>query len=441
MGVCAVKNKEERKNKNNRRECKNKLLTNEIFIINHENINPEVYYEFINNTSQDHEYEIWTVKHKITGLIRTLNKVINIETLKLFNEYEILLKIDHPNIVKVIEKYSYDNTVGYITEHYEQLFDLLKNKKVVFSEKKSALIIYQIMNAINYLHINKIIHRNLSLENILVSSTDDDIYYVKLSGFKVASFKQPQMHRKVIGSLYYIAPDVLNKNYNEKCDIWSIGVILFSLLSGKFPFEGSNEDAVFDKIKRGHYEFKSKWNLSDEAKDLICRLLEMNHEKRITIREALNHKFFIKNEVGLTFLNLSEEKKKLLLENFVKYNNDNEIYNITMGYMVHMFSHLNEVKDCIKLFRMFDKDENGIITKQEVYLGFKKYLKNPHVEALFNKIENSRNFRYEDFIRNSVDRKILFGDDEIRLQFALDFINRFEGNNYTLDDLRKILNL
>jgi calcium-dependent protein kinase len=331
--------------------------------------------------------------------------------------------------------------IAYTTEHYEQLFDLIQNKKVVFSEKKSALIIYQVMNAINYLHINKIIHRNLSLENILVSSTDDDIYYIKLSGFKIASYKQQQMLTKVIGSLYYISPDVLNKSYNEKCDIWSIGVILFALLSGKFPFEGNNEEAVFEKIKRGHFEFKSKWNLSEEAKDLIYRLLEMNQEKRITIREALNHKFYSKNDVRSIFSNLPEDKTKNLLENFVKYNNDNVIYNLAMGYLVHNFSHLNQVKDCMKLFRMFDKDENGIITKQEVYLGLKEYVHNPQIEDVFDKIENNRNFRYEDFIRDSVDRKVLFGDDDIRLQFTLDFINRMEGNNYTLDELRRILNL
>mmetsp|Transcript_12890 Transcript_12890/g.14758 ORF Transcript_12890/g.14758 Transcript_12890/m.14758 type:complete len:123 (+) Transcript_12890:655-1023(+) len=98
----------------------------------------------------------------------------------------------------------------------------------------------------------------------------------------------------VVGSPYYVAPEVLNESYDEKCDLWSIGVIMYILLSGAPPFNGSHDMLIRRAILKGKYSFKSSiWkNVSEEAKDLISQLLVMNPENRISAFEALNHQWF-----------------------------------------------------------------------------------------------------------------------------------------------------
>lgn len=100
------------------------------------------------------------------------------------------------------------------------------------------------------------------------------------------------MHQKS-GTPYYIAPEVIKGTYTEKCDLWSVGVILFILLSGKPPFSGST-DQILSKVKKGNYSFSNKcWDtISEEAKDLIGKLMEKDQEKRVCALEALKHRWF-----------------------------------------------------------------------------------------------------------------------------------------------------
>ena len=109
--------------------------------------------------------------------------------------------------------------------------------------------------------------------------------------------KGEKMHEK-FGTPYYIAPEVLMRNYDEKCDIWSCGVLMYMMLSGMPPFYGANRKEVMAKIKKGKFSFKSKiWSLiSKEAKDLIEKMLTYDPEKRPSCREVLSHPWFMKEE-------------------------------------------------------------------------------------------------------------------------------------------------
>lgn len=104
------------------------------------------------------------------------------------------------------------------------------------------------------------------------------------------------------GTPYYIAPEVLQGSYTEKCDMWSIGVILYIMLSGRPPINAPNEDAIIAKVKKAKWEFKgSIWNnISEEAKDLISKLMEKNTQQRISAVDALQHPW-IKNKVKVTY--------------------------------------------------------------------------------------------------------------------------------------------
>jgi calcium-dependent protein kinase len=101
-------------------------------------------------------------------------------------------------------------------------------------------------------------------------------YRIKIIDFGTAKiYEQNKSENKIIGSSYYIAPEVLHKNYNEKCDIWSVGVILYILLCGRAPFTGHNHNEILSKIKIGNYDLKRKPfdSISIEAKDLIKKML------------------------------------------------------------------------------------------------------------------------------------------------------------------------
>ena len=130
-----------------------------------------------------------------------------------------------------------------------------------------AYILKQLLSVVFYCHSGNIINRDLRLENILVESIDwremhgDDVplLNIRVSDFKSArSYKNSKKLNKKVGNPYYIAPEVLKRKYNEKCDIWSCGIIMYILLTGKPPFSGSTDKEVLDKVELGALEFFGK---------------------------------------------------------------------------------------------------------------------------------------------------------------------------------------
>ena len=174
---------------------------------------------------------VWKVKQRKTNLIRAMKKITKNTNSKsetvneIINEIELLKKLDHPNIVKIFEFFIEPDGYYLITEYCGggELFDAIK-KNGCFTEPVAANIMYQIFNAINYCHqTNNIIHRDLKPENILIVNKDEStgFYNVKIIDFGTAKIYEKNKNlNKIIGSSYYIAPEVLLKNYNEKCDIW-----------------------------------------------------------------------------------------------------------------------------------------------------------------------------------------------------------------------------
>jgi calcium-dependent protein kinase len=118
---------------------------------------------------------------------------------------------------------------------------------------------------------------------------------IKVIDFGTALFLAPQGSiSEILGTPYYIAPEVIDGEYNEKCDIWSIGVIMFILLGGSPPFNGNDDDEILRSVKRGEYSLEGKaWNyISKGAKDLLRKMLTHDHKKRISAGEAYQHEWF-----------------------------------------------------------------------------------------------------------------------------------------------------
>ncbi len=174
------------------------------------------------------------------------------------------------------------------------MFDEIIRRKR-FSEKDAAIVMKQVLSAVNYCHSQSIVHRDLKPENILLEDKDSDKLVTKVIDFGASQVFDPdEKLTERFGTIYYISPEVLKGDYGEKCDLWSLGVILYILLCGEPPFNGDSDDKIMAKILKGKFDFKQNvWSTrSNESKDLISRMLTFKYDDRISAEDALQHAWF-----------------------------------------------------------------------------------------------------------------------------------------------------
>lgn len=215
------------------------------------------------------------------------SKVSRVDILK--REIEILAEVDHKNIIKLIEVHEDVKYLHLITELCTggELFDRIIAKSETpeghFEEQHAAKIIASILDAIAYCHERHIVHRDLKPENFLFVSKDENAQ-VKIIDFGLSRHEAAGegVMRTKVGTPYYVAPEVLKKQYTKSCDMWSIGVIAYILLCGYPPFYGDSDNQIFDSVKAGKFDFPSpEWDtISEDAKDFICCLLKMDPSER-----------------------------------------------------------------------------------------------------------------------------------------------------------------
>ncbi len=190
-----------------------------------------------------------------------------ISNLKQFNEeVKILKKIDHPNVIRLHEVYEDKNDIYLIMEEcnggslFERIFNNYSLRKFI-SEKNIARIFKQIIDALNYCHLQGICHRDIKPENIIFLNKDDNSP-IKLIDFGLGKISDDNLKRMIskVGSPQYTSPEVLDGEYDFKCDIWSAGVILYNLFSGMQPFNGKNETEIYAAIKSKNVYFPSERN-------------------------------------------------------------------------------------------------------------------------------------------------------------------------------------
>jgi len=214
------------------------------------------------------------------------------EKMALQNEVEILATLDHPNVVKQFEIFEDDNQMYLVLEILSggELFDRIVEKEH-YSEKEAADTIRPIIDSVRYCHSLDIIHRDLKPENLLYC-TKDESSIIKVTDFGLARYIEGDLAYTACGTPGYVAPEILEgKGYGREVDYWSIGVILYIMLSGFPPFYHENNHTLFEMIKKCDFEFTAPYwdDISDNAKDLITKILVADPKKRLNADEILAH--------------------------------------------------------------------------------------------------------------------------------------------------------
>ena len=428
-------------------------LTNEI-IVSQSKTDPGVDYKRLNFLGEGSFASVYRVQNRITDAIRAMKIIskssnISVEDDKeIFNEINILRTLDHPNILKIFEFYSSKESYSIVTELCSggELFQEIVDNGP-FNENYSAYVMFQIFSAINYCHNMKIIHRDLKPENILIVDKDKNNYpRVKICDFGTSKmFEKGAIQRKLVGSSYYIAPEVLQKHYDEKCDIWSCGVILYILLSGRPPFGGENDREIMDRVSTGKYDLQSSpFNkLTRSCIDLIQKLLIMDPKKRITAQEALAHSWFKENRAKELFNQIKDESTlKKLLANLKAYKRDSIIQETALAYLVHNFPQMKDVINACKLFNQIDVNGDGKISKAELLKGLQSKIKSDtleeDVEQIYKNIDMDNNgyIEYEEFVRAAVSKERFINENV--LKFAFRYFDKDGSGEITFDEIETI---
>ena len=399
---------------------------------------------------------VYLVKHKdltryfAMKVIKKSSSKNNEEEKDFMNEIEILRKLDHPNILKITDFYSLKTEYNIITEYCQEgeLFDEIK-ANAPFSEVMAAWYMNQILSAVCYCHSMNILHRDLKPENILIVKRQKNGYHpIKIIDFGTAKvFKKEKNEHLLIGSAYYIAPEVLSRNYTELCDLWSCGVIMYILLTGRPPFNGINEEEIMKKIKDGIYDMsRYPWGIiSEDAKDLIKGLLQVNPKKRFTAKQALEHKWF-KNEkikASQTCYNIKNRQLNKLIDNLVKYRTDNILRCAVIALLVHNSIQLNQAHDAVKLFNLIDKNGDGRISREELFNGLQPYKKDlsdeelrKQVDTIFTNIDTDHNnyIEYEEFVRAAIDKDHFLSVNFI--QFSFNYFDKDHNGEITYEEVK-----
>jgi calcium-dependent protein kinase len=404
--------------------------------------------------------KVYKVIYILTNQLRAM-KLVKKESVqyqddekKFLKEIEVLSKLDHPNIIKVYE-YFVDKKNFYVINELAtggELFDQI-SKIQFFNEHDAAHIMKQVFSAVCYLHANKIVHRDLKPENILLESKDDGDLSLKIIDFGAANFfKGEDGNAKLslkIGTPYYMAPEVFNKNYTNKCDLWSCGVILYILLVGFPPFDGETDEEIEANVRCGEYTFDTEeWvGVSDDAKNLVRNLLQMDPNKRYTAEQSLKDIWITKNVTmhSLKTKEMVASKHKFNSDALKKFTSKNKLKQASIAFLVHNMSTNEMVKNLRAIFKELDDSGDGRLSHEELKKGYQKFfsdsLSEMEFEALINKLDgdNSGFVEYEEFLRATMDTESILTEKNLKLAF--DFFDKDGSGQLSAEEIKSVLGI
>ncbi|TYJ37021.1 hypothetical protein E1A91_A05G347400v1 [Gossypium mustelinum] len=347
-----------------------------------------------------------------------LRTEIDVEDVR--REVEIMKHLPkHPNIVAFREAFEDKEAVYLVMElcHGGELFDRIVAKGH-YTERAAAKVVKTILEIIKVCHDHGVIHRDLKPENFLLADGGETAP-IKAIDFGLSTFYKPgQLFSDIVGSPYYMAPEVLRRNYGKEVDIWSAGVILYIMLCGVPPFWADTEEGIAQAIIRGKIDFgRDPWpKVSTEAQDIVKRMLDPNPQCRMAVHQVLEHPWIQNLENGRN-VDLGENvctriKQFSLMNKFKK-----EVLRVVADNLPN-----EQIDSITEMFHMMDKDEDGQLPLEELKDGLQKLghsVDHPEVQMLMQAADMDGNgtLSCDEFIIMAVHLKRIGNDEHLREAF------------------------
>jgi len=359
---------------------------------------------------------------------------------ELRNEISILASLDHPNIVKAYEVY----------ETNVNIYLLLQNcsggdlySRIPYSEKACAKIASKLMSALSHMHKHNVTHRDIKFENIMFESKDPDAE-IKLIDFGLSRRYSPENKymNDGVGTIYTMAPQVLQGEYTSQADLWSIGVVTYMLLSNTKPFYGKKRRHVVAKILQGNFSFYSKmWrSLSDESKKFVRALLCVDPSRRLTADQALEHRW-LDSQFPLSDRVPKESMLGSIHDSIIAYSDMSEFKKMALMVIAHQSS-TSEIMELRKAFDAYDVANQGTITFDEFKSAMKKantQHTDDEIEKLFKSVDigHDNEIYYLEFLAATLSAHGRINEE--RLAEAFDRIDSDDKGFISRENLKEIL--
>ena len=384
--------------------------------------------------------------------IKTLKKegISSYQFNLLKREVDILSNMDHPYIVKYFGIFEDEHFIHIVMEYLKghDLSKIISLKDYNdFNENQMGQIIHQLLKALSFIHSKNIIHRDIKPENILFSDKRN-IFSLKLIDFGLATFSEEE--KKIVGTPMYMSPEMIDGNGTYVSDIWSVGVVVYQMITGKLPFDGGEGDdnqILYEHIKTKEYN-KEKLNnvkCSEDVKDFIDKALQKDIKKRMNVEEALNHPWIKKFNINSLDPSLINNDSIQLFLNFSKKPAlQKEIY-----YFLAKISNENDIAIYKNIFNFFDMNNTGALSKEDLKEGLEKNkikIDEETLDIIFDGLDfhNSGKIYYSEFLAAMVSSKDFNKEEKIISVFNLLRENEQNDNYITYDSLEnaaKALNL
>ena len=359
----------------------------------------------------------------------------------LLKEFHILRNLDHPNILKCFEIFE-DQRLYYISTEYcpagDLFTEILKFKK--FTEAQAANIIQQLLSALVYCHSKRVIHRDLKPENILLMEKGEELS-IKVADFGNSVILDASSKLKgCFGSAYYLAPEIFQESYNEKCDIWSVGIILYILLTGKPPYSGKDSDSIVDQIKNSPFRLTPPkcTGLSPDAIDLLKKLLKPAYNLRIAAKEAVVHPWITKNQ------SKQLPDTELALTSLKSFHCHSKLKEAVHTYLASQISTYEDTKYFKNCFRKIDKNSDGKITKEELVAEYSNSMTVQEAEKVSSEIierldqDQDGMIDYTEFLVSCSERQKNLSLEKLEIAFNMFDVDR--SGTISAEEIKSVLN-